>query len=347
MKNKTPLIILVSLIVVALFVYLYKTQKFTKKELSDFAIKDTSIVTKIFLTNKSGGVNIVLEKQADNIWLVNNKFRARTDALQNVLSTLSSLKVKAPVGRSSFNNVIKELASSAIKVEVYSQSDLLKTIYVGGPTMDYNGTFMMIEGSSKPFIVEIPGFEGYLSTRFFTEEEQWKETKIFFSKFKEVKKVIMEDLSNSSNSFQLELDPGPQDSEKRVVKLLSYPSLKSISSFDTVQVNSYLQNLLNIHYEFQATSIRESKKDSALKKPLANILLFSKDNKRKVSLFAVPAGGTKQDFAGNSIDYDVDKLYACFDDNYKDFYICQYFVFDKVTVPIETFIKNKKSIVNK
>jgi len=347
MKNKIPVIVLASLILIAAVVYLIKTQKFSKKELSNFAIKDTSLVTKIFLANKSGSGSVVLEKQPDNYWKVNNKYRVRKDAINNILSTLASLKVKAPVGRASFNNIVKELASTATKVEVYNNSNLIKTIYVGGPTMDYNGTYMMIEGSSKPYIVEIPGFEGYLSTRFFTEEEQWKDSKIFYTKFKELQKVVMQDISNPANSFQVELKPLATDKEKREVTLSNFPQTQKLVSFDTVQVNSYLQNLINIHYEFQALSIRESKKDSALKKPLANIFVYTINQKRKISLFAVPAGGTKQDFAGNDIEYDVDKLYACFDDNLKDFYICQYFVFDKVTVPIETFIKNKKSIVNK
>jgi hypothetical protein len=347
MKNKSPLILLVAIILIAAVVYVLKTQKFSKKELTDFAIKDTSIVTKIFLANKSGTGSVVLEKQADNEWKVNNKYRVRKDAIENVLSTLASLKVKAPVGRASFNNIIKALASSATKVEVYNKSDLIKTIYVGGPTMEYDGTYMMIEGSSKPYIVEIPGFEGYLSTRFFTDEEQWKDSKIFSVKFKELQKVVMQDIVNPLNSFQIELKPQLNNKEKRDVSLSNFPKTQNTASFDTVQVNSYLQNLLNIHYEFEATTIRESKKDSALKKPLANIFVYSAANTRKVSLFAVPAGGTKQDFAGNNIQYDVDKLYACFDDNYKDFYICQYFVFDKVTLPMETFIKNKKSIVNK
>jgi hypothetical protein len=347
MKNKAPFIILASLLLIAAFVYLVKTQKLSKKDLANFAVEDTSAVTKIFLANKSGSGSVVLEKQPENYWKVNNKYRVRKDAIDNILSTLAALKVKAPVGRASFNNVVKEMSGTATKVEVYSNSTLIKTIYVGGPTMDYNGTYMMLESSTKPYIVEIPGFEGYLSTRFFTDEEQWKDSKIFYTKFKELKKVVMQDLVNPANSFQVELRPQAIDKEKREVTLVGFPKTQNIVEFDTVQINSYLQNLINIHYEFQATSIRESKKDSALKKPLANIFVYSAKQNKKVSLFAVPAGETKQDFAGNSIEYDVDKLYACFDDNLKDFYICQYFVFDKVTVPIETFIKNKKSIVNK
>jgi len=48
MKNKSPLVLLVALILIAAVVYVLKTQKFSKKDLTDFAIKDTSIVTKIF-----------------------------------------------------------------------------------------------------------------------------------------------------------------------------------------------------------------------------------------------------------------------------------------------------------
>ena len=38
---------------------------------------------------------------------------------------------------------------------------------------------MMIQGAKEPYIIHIPGFNGYLSSRFSCKEDMWKSKKIF------------------------------------------------------------------------------------------------------------------------------------------------------------------------
>ena len=65
------------------------------------------------------------------------------------------------------NSVIKTLASEGVKVELYTQNKkLYKTFYIGGETADFLGTYMIMEGAKKAYVIHIPGFNGFLTPRF-------------------------------------------------------------------------------------------------------------------------------------------------------------------------------------
>ena len=111
-KSTKNAISIFTMCVLALFtVFLVtKYQKSTlKEELSDFAVEDTASVDKIFLSDKDGN-KLLVERKSSSTWLVNNSFEARPDAIKILLETIKQIRVKAPVGRASFNNVVKKLA---------------------------------------------------------------------------------------------------------------------------------------------------------------------------------------------------------------------------------------------
>ena len=166
-----------------------KYQKSTlKEELSDFAVSDTAAIDKIFLSDKDG-YKLLLERKATNLWMVNKNFEARPDAIKILLETITQIRVKAPVGRASFNNVVKKLAVKSTKVEIYQKGQLVKTYYVGGTTEDFMGNYMMIENSSAPFIMHIPGFEGYLYPRYYAMPELWRSTAFYRYRANDIKNI--------------------------------------------------------------------------------------------------------------------------------------------------------------
>ena len=95
------------------------------------------------------------------------------------------MKIKYPVSESMHNSVIKELATQGVKLELYSGDKFLKkTIYIGGETADFLGTYMMIDGSDKAYVMHIPGFNGFLSPRFNIDGRKvtsqiWRSRKVF------------------------------------------------------------------------------------------------------------------------------------------------------------------------
>ena len=177
-KNRLTIIVFIALAAVASWLWLNRSSSTIKGVLRDFAFADTAAVDKIFLADKDGR-QVTLVRKDDNSWTVNNKFIARKDAIDNLLYTIKAVEVRSPVGKNLYNNTMKLMSAKSVKVEIYANGELAKTYYVGHPTMDNLGTFMYLEGSTVPFITHIPGFNGFLSTRYFASEAEWRDKSIF------------------------------------------------------------------------------------------------------------------------------------------------------------------------
>ena len=182
MKKTSLLIIVILSILAGISIYLFKTKngKTTlDKEASNFKYKDTAQVDKIFIADKDGK-SLMLER-LKGTWTVNNTYKARPDIMETLLKTIATVEVKSPVSKLSKENVIKVMASKSIKVEIYSKGNKVKQFYVGHTTQDHLGTYMLLtnietdENYSEPFVTHIPGFEGFLNTRFITDELDWRD----------------------------------------------------------------------------------------------------------------------------------------------------------------------------
>lgn len=174
-----PLVILIVLAVVA-YLLLQKDQTNTiKGDPTDFAVEDTARIDKVFLSDMTGNQTTLTRKKEG--WYVNDEMPANKVSVDILLGTLKRMTVKRPVSLKARNNVIKDMASSAVKVELYNDGEKLKTIYVGGSTPGELGTYMALDigGEKEPYVIHIPGFDGYLSTRFFADPEQWRSRKVF------------------------------------------------------------------------------------------------------------------------------------------------------------------------
>jgi len=102
-KNRIYIVLLIVLLIpAAWFIYIpiipatwfiYNTSNSTiKKELRDFAIRDTASVTKIFMVNKNNK-SITLERISPSTWQVNGSYIARKDAIDVILKTLKRIDV--------------------------------------------------------------------------------------------------------------------------------------------------------------------------------------------------------------------------------------------------------------
>lgn len=323
------IIIVIVLLVFAIYLYYTRTHTTIPKELRDFAIEDTSVVTKIFMVNKNNE-QVTLERK-DGYWTVNNKYIARKDAIDMLLKTMHRIDVRYPVSKSAHNTCVKNLAVKSTKVEIYQGGKLVKTYFVGGPTQDQRGTYMLLEKSSKPFIMHIPGFSGYLSTRYFINEALWRSPAIFRYKFNEISSVTVENPSAPEKSFKVFNYGDNKFGLQFLLKNINIPD------FDTLAVKRYISYFKRINYDAIVTNIDEHKRDSVLSsQPMYIITVEDTEGEKKCVKTFLRAGGGLLDNDGTPYEYDVDRMYA-FINNDKDMVIIQYFVFDPLFMEINNF----------
>lgn len=204
--KKTLLLLILFLAIGGATMYL-TTKKDTKTtiltEERNFAVADIESVYKVFIADRNGK-SVTLERKK-NYWQLNKKYKANPNAVSNLLNTIQKLKIKYTPPKAAVKNIIHDIATNNIKVEVYNKSgEKLKVYYVGGVTNDEFGTYMIKEDAEAPFITYIPGFEGSLRVRYMTEEIDWRDKAIFNERLPDIQSVSIEYPKQKNKSFKLE-----------------------------------------------------------------------------------------------------------------------------------------------
>ncbi len=346
-KNTLFILILVVLALIASY-FLFNNQFNTiSSEDSDFAVQDTSNITRIFMADKKNKT-LDLSRLNQSEWLINGRYPANPPAMQMLLKTLYNIDVVHPVSKSSYDVVIARLASSAIKVEIYQQvyrinlfdriklfphEKLTKVYYVGDATQNNLGTYMIKEGSDMPFVVNLPGFRGFVSSRYTLNEQDWRDHTIFAHRIPEIAEVQIDFHDDPAESYIV----------KNIGNSLSLIPQKTglpLPLYDTLKLYNMMNEFASIKYESLLNDLVDSvKKDSIINsKPFHTIRLIDNagDTVEMTTFHKVSAYET-WDVEQDYYIWDRDRMYALINDG-QDFVLVQFFVFDKILRPLSFFM---------
>ena len=330
-KNKIAILLFILVASLSLWLYLHNSTGTIRKELYDFAVADTASITKIYMIS-TAGQQVTLTKEKPGQWQVNGKYKARTDAVRSLLVCMKDLQVRNPVAKSAIANVSKQMASNSTKVEVYQNDKLVKVYYVGSDTQDGLGTFMLLsdpetgENSSAPFIMFISGFNGFLSVRYFLEEELWRDKSVFAFYPDQIASIGVEYTHMKDSSFSITLINGN-------TLALSDNKGKNIPNFDTLKAKQYVTYYSNMPYEKLVNDLPPKLKDSVLNNaPVHVVTLIDRVGKSHIlKTFAKPnpLSDKTDPVTGRHITEDLEHMYALINDG-KDMAMLQYYVFGKL-----------------
>jgi len=346
-KNRVILLVLISLSVIAAVLIFSQSKSTISRELKDFAINDTASVVKIFLADKNDNT-VLLERQEDNSWLVNGKYKVRRDMIDLLLSTSRNLRVVAPVPKAAFNTVVTNMATRNTKVEIYQRHymiDLLyrirlfprvrlaKVYYIGDVTPDNIGTHMLLEGSSMPFIVHWPGFRGFVASRYSTRENDWRDHTIFGKKYNQIESIEVFFPSRPEQSYRI------INSDDGFLDLIPHGKSEALPAYDTLKMLGFITAFEDIRYEALIDDMLEHVVDSITSsQPQHIITLVDKRGKRQqAKTFRRQAVFYAEDLYGQSFDYDPDRMFALINDG-EDFVLVQYFTFNRIIRPLQFFM---------
>jgi len=177
---------------------------------TDFALPDTAAIDRIFIADMDGGKALLERVEGERYWRLNGTHFARKDAVDLLLKTALRAGVRGPVPAAQRETVIRLLASRGKKVEWYTGGDApAKVWYIGTATPSHTGTYMLLEmeegKAAEPFIVHMEGFSGFLSTRFFTDEREWRYTGVFDFPGRELASVECINTAVPAASFRVEV----------------------------------------------------------------------------------------------------------------------------------------------
>ncbi len=219
---------------------------FTSKD-AGFTIRDTAAIGKIFLADNKNDM-VKLERTSDGTWKLNDRYKALPSSVQLLLFTLNAQSAQYPVPEAAHNNVVRSLVSSN-KIEVYDrQGNKMRVFYVGSESNGKSGTYMLMEGGSKPYVVTIPGFEGYLAPRYLPLERFWRDRTVFDVDSSNINRISIQYEFEPLNSFTINKNAG-----KAAVVL--DPSLMEGKTLNERRVRTYLSFFKNINSESFANGL--------------------------------------------------------------------------------------------
>jgi len=169
-KMKRTLVLLILFVVLGSGAYYLmqnqdKSSTTSWNEAGDFAVENIDDIHKIFIADKQN-YRVLLERK-NGYWTYNRKFKAKKTAVDDLLNTIKDVRMKYTTPRGAENNMRKNLATSGVKVEIYDKNDnQMKVYYVGGATANSLGTYYIMEGSTEPYVMHIPAFQGLLKGKF-------------------------------------------------------------------------------------------------------------------------------------------------------------------------------------
>lgn len=295
----------------------------TLTDRSDFALADTAAVTRVLITDKSGN-RVELTRLNASDWQVNGSFLARREMLDNLMQAAARLTVMSPVALAAKDNVIKKLSSMAIHVEYFQGEKKLKGYYIGFATQDNSGTFAILEKSSMPYIVYMPGHRGYVSEFFSPIVLNWRDKRIYTYNIPDIRRVEIEFATEPENSYAVECDNG------RNFRLINLKTGQPLP-FDTSRMKTWLREFRNIAFE-DFTSLPPGKMDTLrLKHRLFTVSVTDKDGVRKsVTGYRIPLPPNTEDAFGRIVQFDYDRMYGEIS-GIEGPVIMQYLTFDRIT----------------
>ena len=346
-RNNRITIIITAILVVIAGVLIWNNRYLStiQGESSDLQVWDTASVTKIYLADRRERESL-LERHTDG-WTLNGTYKAHSKQVNYLLTTLYKIRIKMPVSVASHDNIVKQLASQSTKVEVYQMVPRInlfdkiklfyhekrtKVFYVGDATMDSSGTFMLKEGADKAYIVYIPSFRGFITTRFTANPDDWRDHTVFNENMADIQSVEVDFNEDPQGSFRIDNMGKHQYKLTRLADGMELP-------YDTLKVINFMSSFNDLRFEALFTNtLPQERIDSITGSPFVHyVVVTDKDgNKQDMKTFRKLVLNGVTDMGGDYGDIDRDRMYALIDGG-NDFVLIQNYVFDKVLHDVRYF----------
>lgn len=330
MKRSSIITILILVVLVITSILVFKSKGRTStldKDASNFKYEDTAAIDKIFLADKDG--NKVLLERKNHEWVIDGKYKARTDLIDLLLHTIKMVDVKSPVSKNSRASVVRIMSAKSTKIEIYKKGEKVKQYYVGHTTQDHTGTYMLLtnldddENYEEPFVTHIPGFEGFLSTRYNTSAVEWRDRQVLNYRVPQIKQIKLDLHETPDSSFTLDLF----SMQRFGLKNGKGQQLQ----FAEDRLKQYVAYFQNVHCEYlleEKDHVVDSLKKSAL--PFATLTVTDRNDKSAVcNFFHKQPVQSNNELYGKTYKYDPDRMFIKYNDN-KDWGVAQFYVFGKI-----------------
>jgi hypothetical protein len=240
MKNYTThFIFFILLALVTLFLYQIRRSTTLDGRQMDFAITRPGSVSAITLSGSGGEVN--LQKSESGQWLLNSQYEVREKAVNMLLHTLVRLRVTSPAPMSVAGDLMNKFEDEGTRIEF--RRGRRTTTYMVYSEDNQSPTYMIKQGATQAFAVEVIGFSGHTASLFITDEAYWRPNILFNFHVNEIAEVIVHHNDPAEESFRLTRSPQME------FELYSFPANTPMEPVNDSLAIRFLSNFFYTPYE--------------------------------------------------------------------------------------------------
>jgi CxxC motif-containing protein len=323
-------LVLIALVVILLGAYItnkYVITETKRIDRHDFTITEVEKVDKIILSSKKPET-VTLTKNGET-WQVNGKYSARKSSINTLLETISTMEVKNPVLKNRRDVIYKNMAAEGLKMEVFKDGKLNKTIYIGNDTPNKLGTYMLLKNAEAPYAIHIPGFSGFLSSRFYTDPLEWRDLLLFESEANQISKVSVSYNYAKDKNFHITKD-------NDIGKFTLYDHKNEIIQANPMKIGQYLAGFKTIYAEvaLDETDLKNIEKIKS-KNELFSIKIEKTDGSEvKFDAYQKYAIHKTDDRKSLYLEEDKERVHIT---NGKEYYVAQLFILNKFLKEVNDF----------
>jgi len=176
-----------------------------------YAIPNVEDIATIKISYRIIEDKILLERK-EGYWELNGKYRARQDAMTNLLTAIEHMELQYIPGAAAVETMTKDLATTSTRVEILDgKGETMKAYFIGANTPDDRGSYIALAGTQKPAVVAVSGAEGSLRPRFVMPEIDWRDRIVFREKMEEIEEITVDYPANRNASFAIKNTDGEFD----------------------------------------------------------------------------------------------------------------------------------------
>ena len=325
MKNKNLVYAVILLALVALVVWFsfFKNENTTRPQLYNFSVLDTASIVQITIQNKRPQKTVLTKTEEG--WKVSGQYFVRPDAMRTLLETLYRQEMRTFTPEAAKERIVNMMSTQGTEVIVESFEGTMLHFFVGGNAPDMLGTYMMIKGSDGPYAVHIPGFNGFLSSRYFSDPAQWRDRTLISAPAAKITEVTLNYAEAPQSSFRITKD------DSGVISVVN-PITGADLPFNEEAVLGYLEDFKRIYFEGVISSEDRiwPKRDSIVNSiPIFTLRVDQKNGKTwAFQAFNKSAQDGETSKEGNLQSYDRDRYYALLNDT--DFVLIQNYALRRI-----------------
>lgn len=167
-----------------------------------FTVKSMDEVDKIVI--KHVKLQPMVFTRKGKSWVLNGSYDVDPAVFVNIERVLTNMTLSYIPPAAATPNILKSIKENGIQVDLYNgDEEPFKIFHIGSDVQKSEGTYMVMAGSNQPYVMQLPGLQGGLRSRFEQPAKNYRDKVIYRIAPEDIAKIKVEYPKDNFSSFEI------------------------------------------------------------------------------------------------------------------------------------------------